>query len=79
MPKSADRLEVIVNRGEVGMQRTGNHLRRPAFFEVQAENTPEFSGIKNTMKDFPQLSAFQAALLHLFEASDYPTNSGPSA
>ena len=67
MPKGADRLKVIVDRGKVGMKRAGDHLRRPAFFKVQAENTPEFSGIKNTMQDFPQLLAFMAALLHFFK------------
>ena len=79
MSESADRLKIIVDRGKVGPKRSGDRLRRPASFEVQTENAPQFSGIKSSTQNLLKRPAFFLPQPYFLKPQDRSVDPRPSA
>ena len=79
MSEGADRLEVIVDSGNVGMKRPGDRLSGPASFEVQTENAPQFSGIKSSTQNPLKRPAFFLPQPYFLKPQDRSVDPRPSA
>ena len=79
MSESADRLKVIVDRGKAGSKRAGDRLRGPASFEVQAEDAPQFSGIKSSTQNLLKRLAFFLPQSYFLKPLDRSVDPRPRA